>query len=146
MDGAVFPPCSLAWGQTLIRVMAPFSKRTYANKFGKLSSAHRTGETETLWGHKENFVCTRTQEKGAITSQETEPDLPMSVWESPAEVWVDSALLWGQGHWLQQSCNLCWLKSFGGGCLYPYNSLALCQTTGREHSSTHQQKIGLKTY
>ena len=25
------------------------------------------GETETLGGHKQNFVCTRTQEKGAVT-------------------------------------------------------------------------------
>ena len=31
---------------------------------------------------------TRTQEKGAVTPQETDPDLPVSVQESPAEVWV----------------------------------------------------------
>ena len=43
--------------------------------------------------------CTyRTQEKGAVTPQETEPDLPMSAWESPAKVWVNSGLPWGQGH------------------------------------------------
>ena len=55
-------------------------------------------ETETLGGHKQNPVHTRTQEKGAVTPQETEPDLPVSVWESLAEVWVDSGLSWGQGH------------------------------------------------
>ena len=31
---------------------------------------------------------TRTQEKGAVTLQETDPDLPVSVQESPAEAWV----------------------------------------------------------
>ena len=34
--------------------------------------------------------------------QETEPDLPLSVWVSPAEPWVSSGLPWGQGLWLQQ--------------------------------------------
>lgn len=34
----------------------------------------------TLGGHKQRFVCTRSQEKGTETLQENEPDLPMSVW------------------------------------------------------------------
>ena len=34
---------------------------------------------QTLGEHKQNLVCTRTQEKGAVASQETEPDLPVSV-------------------------------------------------------------------
>ena len=38
------------------------------------------------------------QKKGAVTPQELEPDSPVSVPESPAEVWVDSGLPWGQGH------------------------------------------------
>ena len=54
-------------------------------------------EKQTVGGHKQNLVCTRIQEKGAVTPQETEPDLPMSVQESLAEAWVDSGLLWGQG-------------------------------------------------
>ena len=33
----------------------------------------------TLGGPKQNLVLTRTQEKGAVTPQETEPDLPVSV-------------------------------------------------------------------
>ena len=33
-------------------------------------------------------LCTRTQEKGAVTPQETDPDLPVSIQESPAEAWV----------------------------------------------------------
>ena len=32
-----------------------------------------------------------------MTPQETDPDLPVSIQESPAEAWVDS-----QGHWIQQ--------------------------------------------
>lgn len=34
----------------------------------------------TLGGHKQMFVCARSQEKGTETLQENEPDLPMSVW------------------------------------------------------------------
>ena len=55
-------------------------------------------EKQTLGGHKQNLMCTRIQEKGAVTPQQTEPDLPVSVQESLAEAWVDSSLLWGQGH------------------------------------------------
>jgi len=36
------------------------------------------GETETLGGHKQSLMPTRTQRK-AVTPQKTEPDLPMSV-------------------------------------------------------------------
>ena len=53
---------------------------------------------QTLGGHKQNLVCTRTQEKGAVTSEETEPDLPMSVQEPLAEAWVSRGLPWDQGH------------------------------------------------
>ena len=34
---------------------------------------------QTLGGHKQNLVPTRTREKGAVTLQETDPDSPMSV-------------------------------------------------------------------
>ena len=34
---------------------------------------------------------------------ETEPDLLLSVWVSPAGTWVSSGLLWGQELWLQQT-------------------------------------------
>ena len=47
---------------------------------------------------KQTLMCTRTQEKEAMTPQETDPDLPVSVQESPAEAWVGSGLLQGQGH------------------------------------------------
>ena len=52
----------------------------------------------TLGGHKQNLVHTRTQEEGAVTPQETDPDLPVSVQESPAEARVGSGLRQGLGH------------------------------------------------
>ena len=51
-----------------------------------------------LRGHKQNLVCTRTQEEGTVTPQENDPDLPMSVQESPTEVWVIGGLLQGWEH------------------------------------------------
>ena len=53
---------------------------------------------QTLGGHKQNLVRTRTREKGAGTPQETDPDLPVSVQESLAEAWVGGGLLQGWGH------------------------------------------------
>ena len=54
--------------------------------------------------HKQNFVHTWTQDKGTVTPQDTEPDLPVSVQDSLAEVheifqagvleWGAIALLW----------------------------------------------------
>ena len=56
-----------------------------------------------LGGHKQNFVHTRTQKKGAVTPQETDPDLPVSVQESLVEVWVGSGLLLGS----HTECRVC---------------------------------------
>ena len=38
-----------------------------------------------------------------MTPQETDPDLPVSVQESPVEIRVNSGLLQGQGLWVQQT-------------------------------------------
>ena len=51
--------------------------------------------------HKQHFVLTRTQEKRAMTPQETGPDLPVSVQESLAETWVGDGLQQCWGHWVQ---------------------------------------------
>ena len=48
---------------------------------------------QTLGRYKQKLEHTRTQDRGAVTLQETEPDLPVSVQESLAEAEVDS-----QGH------------------------------------------------
>ena len=74
--------------------------------------------------------------------QEADPDLPVSVQESLAEAWVGRGLLQGRGH---TAC----LGPLEGGRHYLHHlhgSLASGQTTGREHSPAHQQKIGFKIY
>ena len=48
-------------------------------------------------GYKENIEHTRTQEKGAVIPQETDPDLAVSIAASPVEVWVSGGLQQGQG-------------------------------------------------
>ena len=50
---------------------------------------------QTLGGHKQNLVSTRTQEKGAVIPQETDPNLPVNVQESLVEAWVSGGLLQG---------------------------------------------------
>jgi len=51
------------------------------------------------WGNRllestnKTLCCTWTQMKGAVNSQETDPDLSMSVQESLVEAWVNSDLL-----------------------------------------------------
>ena len=60
-------------------------------------------ELTQAWGksfgrHKQNLVHTRTEEKEAVTPQETDSDLPVSVQESLAEVWVSGGLMQDRGH------------------------------------------------
>ena len=99
---------------------------------------------QTLGEHKQNLVHTSTQEKGAVTPQETDPDLPMS-----------KSLQWRRGSAVAccrvggtEGGNPC-MGPFEGGhhyLHYLHHSLASGQRTGREHSPNHQQKIGLKIY
>ena len=49
----------------------------------ELGRAAGLGE-QTLEGHKQNLVGTRTQEKGAVAPQEIDPDLPLNAQESLA--------------------------------------------------------------
>ena len=53
---------------------------------------------QILGGYKQNLMHIRTQEKGAVTPQETDPGLPGSVEESPAKAWVGGDLLQDWGH------------------------------------------------
>ena len=55
------------------------------------------------WGNRllegtNRTLCARTQEKGGVTPQETDPDLPRNLCESPVEATVGGGLLqgWGQ--------------------------------------------------
>ena len=43
-------------------------------------------------------MCTRAKERGAVIPTEIDPDLLVSVQESPVEVGVNSGLLQGLGH------------------------------------------------
>ena len=60
----------------------------------------RTGgnRDSTLGGNTQSSACVRTQGKGSVTPQETEPDLPAGVGGSPAEVGGGCGSLRGQGH------------------------------------------------
>ena len=81
-----------------------------------------------------------------MTTQETDPDFPMSVQESSVEVWVGSGLL---KDWGQYTCTNANVEYFEGGCNYLHylhNSLTSGQKTGRKHRPAHKQKIGLKIY
>ena len=45
------------------------------------------GETDSIFGgYKQNLACTKTQRKGAVTTQKTEPKLRASVGGSPVGV------------------------------------------------------------
>ena len=98
-----------------------------------------TGLGNRLLEGTNRTLCTRTREKGAVTPQETVPDLPVGVQESPVEARVGSGLLQG------------W-----GGCVAErpwdllkevlHHSLASGQIAGREHSPALQQKIVLNIY
>ena len=67
--------------------------------------------------HKQNLVYAKTQKKGVVTPQETEPKLPIRVGGSPVELRVGRGSLQGQWHWQRQA----WKAPFGisplGGCL-----------------------------
>ena len=61
-------------------------------------------------------LSTRTQEKGAVIPQETDPDLPVSVQESPAEAWVGGGSCRTRG----TECSSVCMGSFEGGHHYLY--------------------------
>ena len=60
---------------------------------------HRNGETDS-WRAKTKSVHSRTQEKGAVAPQETDPDLPgvsRSLWWRHGSV-----MAYCRGHWVRQ--------------------------------------------
>ena len=78
-----------------------------------------------------------------MTPQGTDPDLPVSVQEALAEVWVNGGLLQGRG----TECSSARVGPFEGPLSsLPEPQFVLRPNTGREHSPAHQQKIGLKIY
>ena len=86
---------------------------------------------QTIGGHKQNLVSTRRQEKGAVTPQETDPDLSLSVQESWVEAYVSSGLLQGLGHWVWQLVHeIFWRRS-------PLSSLPPPQFVLRSNREPH---------
>ena len=80
-----------------------------------------------------------------MTPQETDPDLPGSVQESQAEVWVGGGLMQGRGTEGSSAC----MGPYEGEnhyLHYLHHSFVSGQTTGKEHSPAHQQKVELKIY
>ena len=91
-----------------------------------------------MGGHKQHLVRMRTQEKGAVTSQETDPDLPVSVQESLVEVEVVVACFRVGG----TVCSPASMGPFEGGyhyLHYLHHSLASGQLIGREHSPANRK-------
>ena len=75
-----------------------------------------------------------------MTPQETDSDLPMSVQESLAEVWVGSGQLQGWEDWGSSAC----MGPFEEGdhhLHYLHHSLASSHITGREHSPLDCKEI-----
>ena len=58
-------------------------------------------------------MCTRTQEKGAVTPQETDLDLPVSVQQSLGEVWVAVA------------CCRVWGTECSSACMEPFEGVVI---------------------
>ena len=80
--------CSIpGWGTKIPHVLRS-SQNKQTNNNGALFSpltppqSHQTYTglgKQTFGGHKQNLVCTRTQEKGGVNPQETDPDLPVRI-------------------------------------------------------------------
>ena len=106
---------------------------------------HRTGETDS-WGYKQNLVCTRTQKKGAVILQESDPDLPRNECPGVSGRSVDWQWLEaGSGTLSAAVCAGDFLKEVA--IIFITSTIVWSgQTTGREHSPAHQQKIVLKFY
>ena len=99
-------------------------------------------------GHKQNFAHTKTQRKGAVNPQETEPKLPASVAGPPVEMWV----AWvgrgspqEQGHWkVPLGINLEFHHQPYQRVHRPHGWVASGQTTTREEGNpANQQILGL---
>ena len=101
-----------ALGAADLAVALAFLEEVAINPTIELPELTQTGETDRWRGHKQNLMCTRTDEKGAVAPQETDPDFPMSVQEFPAEAWVSSGLLQGWGTECSRQC----MEPFEGGC------------------------------
>ena len=98
-------------------------------------------EKHTRGGHKQNLLHTRTQEKGAVTPQETDPHLAVNVQESLVKAWVMKHVAYGRVGGTE--CSSACMGPLEGGRHYLHylnHNLVSGQTTGRKHSPAHQKK------
>jgi len=101
---------------------------------------HRAARThtglgkQTLGGHKQNLICTTTQEEGAVTPQATDPDVPVSVQKSMVKAWAACCRVGGT-----EGGNACRGPLEGGHHYlhHLHHSLVSGQATGREHNPSH---------
>ena len=108
-----------------------------------LQNLHRTRETDSWRAQTKHCVHTRTQEQGAVTPQE----LSQACLSVSRSLWQRCGLAVACCRVGGTECSSAWAGPFEEGCHYLHHldhSLATGQTRGRGHSSTHQQKIGLK--
>ena len=110
----------------------PFWRRPPLTPPQSCQNLHRPGETDS-WRAQTKPYAHQDPGKRAVTPQETEPDLPMSVQESPAKVWVSSGLLQGQG----QQVPRCLHGTFGRR--QPLSSLSPPQFGLRSNNSERTQ-------
>ena len=90
--------------RTVVKVLSPTSDIPAWDP-GKRLGGPRGSEEETLhsWGAQRKSCVCQDSGDAAVSPQETEPNLPVSVGESPAEVRVGSGFPREQGHRQQQS-------------------------------------------
>ena len=105
---------------------------------------HRTGETDSWRAQTEPCVHQDPGERSTDSTSDW-PRLACECGKVPGEVWLAEACCRVAG---TECGSLCMGPFEGSGHYlhYLHHSLVSGQTTGREHSPTHQQKIGLKIY
>ena len=89
----------------------------------------------------QNCVCTKTQEKGAVSPQETEPDLPLSVQESLVEAWVNTVACCGVRGTEYNSVGKSLLEGGRHYHHYPYHSLASTKQQGGNTAPSISRKL-----
>ena len=98
---------------------------------------------QTLGGYKQNLVCTRNQEKGAMAPQKTDPDLLVSV----RSLWQSHGSAVACGRVQGTECGRVSRGPFEGDhhyLHYLHHGLVSDQTTEREHSPAHQTENWIK--
>ena len=91
-------------------------------------------------------MCTRTREKRVLNPQETDPDISVSVQESPVEAWVSSGLLQVE----VTECSRCAQDLLKGVSIFFITFTIVWSQVKQQGRNTvpsiNKKKIGLKIY